>query len=38
MFFLNKRSNFEKKPHELSYGSNINLEFYYLLYMAYAIF
>ena len=23
MFFLNKRSNFEKKPHELSYRSNI---------------
>ena len=22
MFFLNKRSNFEKKPHELSYRSN----------------
>ena len=24
MFFLNKRSNFEKKPHELSYRSNIS--------------
>ena len=24
MFFLNKRSNFEKKPHELSYRSNSN--------------
>ena len=23
MFFLNKRSNFEKKPHELSYRSNM---------------
>ena len=23
MFFLNKRSNFEEKPHELSYRSNI---------------
>ena len=22
MFFLNRRSNFEKKPHELSYRSN----------------
>ena len=22
MFFLNKRSNFENKPHELSYNSN----------------
>ena len=26
MFFLNKRSNFEKKPHELSYRSNIILK------------
>ena len=25
MFFLNKRSNFEKKLHELSYRSNIIL-------------
>ena len=25
MFFLNKRSNFEKKSHELSYRSNITI-------------
>ena len=28
MFFLNKRSNFEKKPHELSYRSNIYINKY----------
>ena len=27
MFFLNKRSNFEKKPQELSYRSNNSLHF-----------
>ena len=28
MFFLNKHSNFEKKPHELSYRSNNTIFIY----------
>ena len=27
MFFLNKHSNFEKKTHELNYGSNKKAEY-----------
>ena len=32
MFFLNKRSNFEKKTHELSYRSNIYTQVLWIIY------